>query len=147
VKVVIDTNVVVSRFLNPAGTPARVLALAEASAFQLVASAAILEEYRRTLLYERIMRRHRRSMEEVERAVTRLRAVALLLEPKTRLHVIAEDPSDDKFLECAVEGEADYIVSGDRHLLGLGRYQGIEILPPAAFVRVAGGTTLKSGQV
>ncbi len=146
-KVVIDTNVVVSRFLNPAGTPARVLALAEASAFQLVASAAILEEYRRTLLYERIMRRHRRSMEEVERAVTRLRAVALLLEPKTRLHVIAEDPSDDKFLECAVEGEADYIVSGDRHLLGLGRYQGIEILPPAAFVRVAGGTTLKSGQV
>lgn len=112
--------------------------MAEANAFQLIASAAILEEYKQTLLYERLMRRHRRSADEVVRDVTRLRAVALLVEPGTRLNVITEDPSDNKFLECAVEGEADYIVSGGRHLLWLGRYQGIEILPPGAFVMVAG---------
>ncbi|MBI4310512.1 MAG: putative toxin-antitoxin system toxin component, PIN family [Chloroflexi bacterium] len=144
-RVVVDTNVVVSRFLNPAGTPARVLALARANAFQLLASSAILEEYREALLRGRLMRRHGRSREEIVLDIERLRRLAVVVEPKTRLHVIAEDPSDNKFLECAVGGEADYIVSGDRHLLALGRYGGIEILSPAAFVMVAGRLTSPPG--
>ena len=137
-RAVVDTNVVVSRFINPAGTPARVLTLARGNAFQLLASDHILEEYREALLSARLMSRHRRSVEEIVLDIHRLRRLALMIEPKTRLYVITDDPDDNKFLECAVEGEADYIVSGDRHLLSLGRYQQVRILTPAAFVMVVG---------
>lgn len=50
------------------------------------------------------------------------------------LHVVADDPDDDKFLDCAVAAQAEIIVSGDEHLLSLGSFQGIQILTPAAFV-------------
>jgi predicted nucleic acid-binding protein len=50
-----------------------------------------------------------------------------------RLNVIQADPTDNKYLACALEGEADYIVSGDRHLLDVGLYQGIKILKAKVF--------------
>ena len=49
---------------------------------------------------------------------------------------IKQDPEDNKFIGCAVEGEADYIVSGDRHLLSLKSYKGIQILNAESFLRV-----------
>jgi predicted nucleic acid-binding protein len=48
--------------------------------------------------------------------------------------VVREDPDDDRVLECAVAGEADYMVSGDRHLLKLGSYGGIPILTVRQFM-------------
>ena len=61
-----------------------------------------------------------------------IRAVrfAILTSGKLKLTVIREDPPDDRYLECAVEGEAEYIVSGDQHLLSLGEYRGIRVLTP-----------------
>lgn len=50
-------------------------------------------------------------------------------------NVIHEDPNDDKFLACALASRADFIVSGDRHLLELGSYEGIPIVAPAEFLR------------
>jgi predicted nucleic acid-binding protein len=50
--------------------------------------------------------------------------------------VIQDDPSDNRYLECAVEGEAAYLVSGDRVLLSLGTYQGIQIISPRGFLEV-----------
>lgn len=55
--------------------------------------------------------------------------------PTTRLHVITADPTDNRFLECAVAGHADAVISGDRHLLRLKQFRGIPIVPPAAFLR------------
>ena len=54
----------------------------------------------------------------------------------TGIAVIAADPSDDMVLACAVAGKADYIVSGDPHLLDLGEYEGIRIVSPAVFVSI-----------
>jgi len=51
-----------------------------------------------------------------------------------KLSVIETDPSDNMFLECAVEGRADFIISGDRHLKDLRVYKGIEILDPSTFL-------------
>jgi uncharacterized protein len=62
--------------------------------------------------------------------------IAILTPGILTLTVITEDPPDDRYLECAVEGEAAYIVSGDRLLLRLGVYQGIPILTPRAFLEV-----------
>ena len=58
----------------------------------------------------------------------------MMVEPRERIKAVAADPSDDKFLECAIAGKADVIVSGDKHLKSLKSFRGIPILPPAAFM-------------
>jgi len=57
-------------------------------------------------------------------------ASAAFVEPEEALQVVSDD-DDNRVLEAALAGEADYIVSGDRALLSLGRYEGIEIVTPA----------------
>ena len=66
----------------------------------------------------------------------KLESVALLITPRTVLDVIKDDPDDNRVLECAAEGKADYIVSGDRHLLKLESYAGIPILNVRQFLSV-----------
>jgi putative PIN family toxin of toxin-antitoxin system len=102
--------------------------------FDLVVSPALLTEYERVLNYERLRRRHGLSPEQVAREIAGLRDAAILVVPTEVPAVIADDPDDDHVLACAVAGEADYIVSGDRHLLSLGEYRGIRILSLAAFL-------------
>ena len=53
--------------------------------------------------------------------------ISQLVEVKRRVDLIQEDPADDRFLECSLDGRADYVVSGDDHLLKIGRYQRIRI--------------------
>jgi len=57
------------------------------------------------------------------------------VEVKEKISLIQEDPADNKFLECALDGRADYIVSGDSHLLGVGQYQAIQILSVRQFFK------------
>ena len=57
-----------------------------------------------------------------------------LVDPKERIHFVKKDPDDDKILECAVEGSADFIVSGDKHLLTIKAYRGIKILTAREFL-------------
>ena len=57
-----------------------------------------------------------------------------MVEVNETLDIIKYDETDNRYLECAVAGKADYIVSGDNHLLSIGEYKGIIILSPAAFV-------------
>ena len=59
----------------------------------------------------------------------------MVVEPQVRLEVVERNATDNKFLECALAGEADFIVSGDRHLLSLQEYEGIRILKISQFVR------------
>jgi len=68
-----------------------------------------------------------------------LRTEAVQTKGALHVKVIADDPDDDKFLACATEGGADYVVSGDHHLLNLNSYQGICIVTPAAFLHVLKG--------
>jgi predicted nucleic acid-binding protein len=58
------------------------------------------------------------------------------VDPVQMIDVIQTEPTDNKYLACALEGEADYIVSGDRHLLDLGLYQGIKIIKAKAFLKI-----------
>jgi putative PIN family toxin of toxin-antitoxin system len=133
-RVVIDTNVIISRFLSPHGTPALILALWEQGLFELVVSEAILAEYLRVLSYDRIRSRHGMSQDEIAQVVEGFRSFAVLVEPSETITTITDDPSDNRFLEAAVAGSCDYIVSGDPHLLRVGEYRGIQILQPAAFL-------------
>lgn len=135
-RVVLDTNVIVSGSISPHGVPGRLLAAWEAQTFDLLVSAALLIEYRRALGYEKVRSRHRKNDAELDELIGRYRRFGTLIEPEERLAVVAGDPDDDRVLECAVAGKATQIVTGDPHLLRLGSYREIPILTPRAFVEL-----------
>lgn len=129
-RVVFDTNVLISGALSNTSTPA--LALEKAvKCGQLLASAATLRELMEKLLSA-----------EFDPYVSREKRDALLLRMAPLIEIVevvqtiqaSRDPKDDKFLEAAVNGRADVIVTGDRDLLALNPYRGIAILTPADYL-------------
>jgi putative PIN family toxin of toxin-antitoxin system len=89
-----------------------------------------LDEYLRVLSYPKFAL----SEEEIKELIQEeILPFAEVVKPKRRLRVVRRDPSDDKFLECAVAGKASLIISGDKDLLSLGRYRQIRIQSPAQF--------------
>jgi putative PIN family toxin of toxin-antitoxin system len=135
-RVVLDTNTVISRYLSPSGTPAHIFQYWEQGVFTLVVSEPILTEIERVFHYRRINSRLGLSDKEIAGIVAGFATFAELVTPHQRLHVVEADPDDDMLIECAVEGKADYLVSGDPHLTDIKEYQGIQILTPAQFVLV-----------
>lgn len=131
IRVVADTNIYISALMF-GGLPGSFLDLAFLRSFQLVTSPVLLDE-----LDEKLRLKFSLSQADAAQVRAKIESVALLVEPTTTLQVITEDPDDNRVLECAVAGEADYIVSGDRHLLKLGSYQGISIVTARQFIETA----------
>lgn len=127
IRVVADTNVYISAF-NFGGLPVAILRLAQGRAFVLCLSPHILVETREVLRL-----RFGWLETEIRRALDPVLEVARLVEPALRL-AVAEDPDDNRILECAQKGGAQFIVTGDHHLLRLKRFKGAEILTPRAFL-------------
>jgi len=132
-RVVLDANVIVSAVISPYGNSAEILRFWEQEKFDLLISIPILEEVHRVCYYPKIKEKYRLTGERIEQVITLL-AMAILVEPVETLAVIQKDESDNRYLECAVSGDAGFLVTGDMHLLELQAYQGIEILPPAGFL-------------
>ncbi len=124
-RVVVDANVVVSA-LHFKGKPREVLDLIRAEGLELCFSPFILGEITSVLT-----RDFGWSDQATQEAIAGLTHQALLVEPHMRLSVIKGKDNDNRILECAVEGKAKLIVSGDkRHLLPLKQYAGIRIISP-----------------
>ena len=102
-------------------------------------SNATLEELRRSARYPKVRRYLRLSDAEVDLWVVALRALAVVVEGRVSRHVVANDPSDDIYLAAATDGLAEYIISGDRHLLDLETYEGVRILSPRHFLTLLNG--------
>ena len=130
-RVVADTNIYISALMF-GGLPGTFLDLALMRSFELVVSAALLDE-----LDEKL--RHKFGVSAVDAAAVRARlnSVAEVVAPARVANAVEDDPDDNRVLECAVKGRADCIVSGDRHLLRLGAYEGIPILTVRPFVAAA----------
>lgn len=137
-RAVLDTNVIISAVLSPAGPPGQILDFIQRHPTLVVPilSVTLVEEYRRALLYDHITVRHRLSADRVERFLGRVGQLAVMVEPIVTPIVVRDDPSDNDVLACGPAGGADDIVSGDRHLLRLGEYEGIPIVPPAVFLQI-----------
>lgn len=131
-RVVVDTNVLISALLKADGSPAKIVSLWRSGELELVVSEEVVSEVSRVLGYQRI--RTRVSAEEAERFLDLLRTAALAVTAYENVTVVKDDPDDDKFLAVAIVSGAEYIISGDTHLLSIGNYQGIEILTPAGFL-------------
>jgi len=108
-----DTNVIVSGFLNRKGAPAQLLNAWRERHFLLLSSPAIVAEVRAVLHYPRLYKKYQLNDEEIEQTITLLEHTALLVAGVA--HVtgsVPADPQDEMFLACAWEGQAESIVSG-----------------------------------
>ena len=127
--IVLDTNVLISAIVF-GGRPREVLERVISGAFVMVLSTEMLDEFQGVLEG----RKFRYPGTIVRTIVNELLAVSELVRPTMKVQVIKADPSDNRILECALESRAACIVTGDRHLLELGQFQGIPILDVAAFL-------------
>jgi len=124
-KTVFDTNVLVSALITT-GRARKLFLKAVEGQIQLVLSKGILEEFTEVSGDPRISKYVDR--EDVAAFLDILRCKAKIVRIKSKFHIVKEDPTDDVILRTAIDGKADCIVSGDRHLLSLGTFRGIRIV-------------------
>ncbi len=131
--VVVDTNVWVSGIFFR-GVPYLVLRAWRDRRFKMVYTPETLAEIEKTLTGKAIQ--FGVKIADVREWLEYIRTYAHIVAPTGACSGVCRDPADDKFLDAAVSGKADYIVSGDKDLLDLGRYQAIEIISPKEFLRL-----------
>jgi hypothetical protein len=132
--VVLDTNVLISALLSQKGAPIQLLRAWRSREFNVAVSEAILDEYKRVIAYGHLKGKLQFAGRPVETIISEFQEFGILIEPSGEWPIVPGDPDDAMILACAVAGRADFIVSGDRHLLDLGQYQGVRIFTPAAFL-------------
>jgi putative PIN family toxin of toxin-antitoxin system len=121
-RVVFDTNILVSALVFPGGRGDAALRRVIAGTDQLVMSRAILDE-----LLDVLSRKFARDGEELAHVAVFFAELAMVVAPRRRLRVVQDDP-DNRILECAVAGRADAIVTGDKALLALKNFRNIPVV-------------------
>ncbi|BBL77483.1 putative toxin-antitoxin system toxin component, PIN family [Methylomagnum ishizawai] len=132
-RAVLDTNVLVSAFQFPKGSIAGAWWALKEGRYVLVTSPTILSK-----LAEILRRRFGWNDNDRKALLKLVSRNAEIFQPKEIPEAVPNDPDDNHIVACAREGHADLIVSGDRHLLDLGEYEGIPIIRPADFLRTVG---------
>jgi putative PIN family toxin of toxin-antitoxin system len=129
--VVIDTNVVLSGILF-GGKPKQVLEMALSGSIQLAISESLLNELRGILQRPKF----ELSAQLVQTIVSEYASTANWIEPSEHFNVVVDDPSDNHFIDCAVAAKADYLITGDRHLLSLDTFRMIKIVSADNFINI-----------
>jgi putative PIN family toxin of toxin-antitoxin system len=132
-KVVLDTNIYFSAFHSTRGVSFELWRRAVRREYALLVSPAIIREVAEVLRMDL-----RWPEPDIIARLKLVVRVAKVVEPKVALAVVAADPDDDRILECAVAGNADLVVSADRHLTRLKAFQGIGIVRPVDLLRTLG---------
>ncbi|MCP3955823.1 MAG: putative toxin-antitoxin system toxin component, PIN family [Desulfobacterales bacterium] len=136
IRAVLDTNLFVSGLFSSYGSVAKLQQFWLSGAFELAVSEEILQEIGETLQKSYIQKQLHLKPEEIYGILELIREKAFVV---TKDHYktdrITDDPDDNKFLGCALEAKAYYVVSGDNHLLSLKHFHGIQIVDAKTFVR------------
>lgn len=127
-KVVIDTNIYISA-LFWGGKPRQVLDLGRDQNILIFTSLEIEKE-----IAEKLRTKFKLDQEEIDYILLDISSFTIPVKVAERIQAVPDDPEDDKFIECAVQCKADYVVSGDSHLLDLKEYAGIRILKASEFL-------------
>lgn len=128
-RIVLDTNIIISAFFWN-GHPRTIYDLIRERKIIMLVSSNMESELIRVLGYSRF----RLTPKEILPFIKNLRNNAEYVKTISKISVITADHTDNIFLDCAVDGKADCIVSGDRHMLDLGIYNGIQILRAKDFL-------------
>lgn len=131
IKAVLDTNTLISALGWKEGNPRKVLELCILGKCKLIESMELIKEFVSVISRPKF---YFINEEEKNQFLVFLLQISNLVEPKRKLDAIKDDPKDNIVLECAVESKADYIVSGDQHLLKLKEFCGIKIVTAKEFL-------------
>ncbi len=138
-RLVLDTNVLISALLNPHGTPSRLLAAWRRGEFELLVSPPLLAELGRVLARPPLQASLSKAAVSVDQLLMDLEETATLVESEEQVDVVADDATDNRILEASAGG-ADYIVSGDAHLLRLSEFRQIPVVTPARMLAIFAST-------
>jgi len=129
-RIVLDTNVLVSALAFPGSKPDQILYRIRRRETELFISAFILSEL------DRVLRdKFRFSRKEAHIRVNAIRAIAHVIAPTERITIVTAKDDDNRILECAAAARAEFLITGDKeHLLPLGSYRGTRIVTPAQFL-------------
>jgi len=136
-RVVLDTNVLVSGTFWR-GDSAEIIDKISSKELELIISKEIIEEYEEVIVRDEIMDKIENKSLILNESVRKIINSSTIVEPSQRFEAVKDDPKDNKILECAVEGEADYIISQDNHLLSLKEFMGVKIINPEEFLNILG---------
>ncbi len=126
---VLDTNVFIAAYFNRKSASARIIDLCLENKHKLIFSPRLRKEVRLIL-------KNVRAEREFREKIRSLFVNASKVKPTKKVFTVKEDPEDNKFLECAFEGEADYLITSDRHLLELGEFAQTKICKPTQFLKL-----------
>ena len=138
-RAVIDTNLFISGLFVRDSLSAQLQDLWINQDFELITSVEIIKEISRVLSYPRIQKRFKPREENIRRFFRLIFRKAVISKDIYHTDKIVADPSDNKFLACALEKKADYIVSRDPHLRNLKHYHGIQIVDATTFIEKVKG--------
>jgi putative PIN family toxin of toxin-antitoxin system len=128
---VLDSNVIISG-LGFGGKPREILEALRKGEIEVVISPFIVAEVRKSLGEDVHL-----DDTTAESSIDRLSRRCIVLDPSPEATIVAANPADNRVLDCAVQGDAEFLVTGDkRHLLPLKEYQGVKIVSPAEFLDV-----------
>ncbi len=135
-KIVIDTNVFVSATITEKGKPAQILKVWREKKLEVIISPEILKEIGQVVFRHKIKKISFWTEKERYQFIEDLARICILTPGSLKLKQAAKHTQDHKFLVAAIEGKADYIVSGDRHLRDLGAYEGMKIVSASEFLQI-----------
>lgn len=127
-KVVFDTNIYISAFVVPGGNAEKAYLKAINGDFELFTSIAILTELANVLDKKFGWENHK-----IEQLIEHISRLAIVLKTKPHLSVVSHKP-DNRILECALKVKADFVITGDSHLLKIAQHKGIKIIELSSFL-------------
>jgi len=133
-RVTVDTNILVSATFW-CGASDIIISQAESKSIQLILSEEIIKEYSNVLEYKEIQDKIKDKDIEMKRTVKKIISISTIIAPKEKINIVKDDSDNNKILECAKAGNVDYIVSNDKHLLKLGKFENIPIVTPEEFLK------------
>jgi len=122
--------------ISKQGKSARLVDLWKQQYFILVTSLEIIAEIKKVLEYPHITQKYKLNKADIQSLLILIEHEAVIVPNVPVVNVIKDDPDDNKFLACALAAKAEYIVSGDQHLLSLGRYGSILIVTVKDFLLI-----------
>jgi putative PIN family toxin of toxin-antitoxin system len=129
-KIVCDTNVFISSLIF-GGNPERIIKRCRKKELSLVVSPAILFEVSRIL-----KDKFGWIKSDIDREIVSIMKIAQVINPTINIKKVTNDPTDNRILECAIEGKTDYVITGDKkHLLPLKKFRNISIVSPQEFLK------------
>lgn len=133
-KVILDNNVFISGIFWQ-GAPYQIIKLAEKNKIEIFTCLEILKELFGVLKREKFDSFFEEGKTTREEVFQKILDLVQICYPKVKIQLIKDDPSDNIVLACAISSQADFIISGDKHLLKLKSFQGIPIVTPQQFLR------------